>query len=177
MKYKLMFLCFITLLGLSCKKDKKVKTDSLHSFNDLESLDGWVQIPTLSNEKAHSGLCSSKMDINNPYSISFRKKLSSLSSKQLKRVEINAWVLITDPSAKGIMVCCIDSIPGATPMIYLTKTIDYKSEDINKWIKVTGEFYLPKNLNPDNSLLSYLWNTSPQGVIFADDFELNLSEY
>jgi hypothetical protein len=158
--------CFIC-----CNSKKNVALFS----NNFDELNEWgYSSDILVEGSAHSGKWMCELDSLRPYSITFRKKLNELSSKNFKTIRAEGWIKLSSINAKANLVVAIDSINGNA---FKWNAISSESQisEQNKWTKVFGEFNFPERMSPDFDLLVYVWNNGNK-KIWVDDVSIQIIE-
>ncbi|MGI4735114.1 MAG: hypothetical protein ACRYG7_08045 [Janthinobacterium lividum] len=141
--------------------------------NDFESMVGWIPDPVaLTQEKAHSGQYSIKVDQEHEYSLGYNYLLGQLSPTRIRGVRVEAWVYAPDhnPSAQ-IRVALNNAVGGATIM---NDGIEFGAQvkDFGKWVKVSKEISFPPTANYTSQLVIYLWRGGSSSKAFMDDIQL-----
>ena len=178
---RLLFLIFIGITFVSCGTAPDVKEKmalkSTVFFNNLEDTDSllaaepvsWENTITVTSEKAHSGNQSSRMDMENEFSVVFVQKLGYISQPLPKTIDFTAWIYAEESEPSGHIVANI------------RKADYYKSFPIaeyfsvgNEWKKVSASFILPDSLKPADEIKIYLWNNR-KSRLWIDDIRLEFN--
>jgi len=160
----------LLLIILACNKEEK-KEQAIIQKNDFESLLGWSEIDAgrLAKGTAHSGIYSALTDSLHQFSPGFIRKIKDISDQRIKKIELNVWVLTKNLDAKASLVLSIES-EGKSAFYKGINVID-SVQATERWYPVRCVFNLPADLNKENEVRVYLWNTG-KDVVLADDFEL-----
>jgi len=171
---KNIFFCTLLIfLFYGCSSDTKVeKVDKMTFTNDCESIEGWdSNSRAVSTENFHSGRYSNKLDAQNPYSVTFKRKYSDISNSQIKFVKISAWVyfLTNNYVGKALVVEIVDQAGQKL----LWEGIDMKEfvKSPKQWIKIEKVIKLDKKYEPNSIFGIYAWNNSNDGILL-DDFRI-----
>jgi hypothetical protein len=124
-------------------------------------------------ELAHSGKFSQKMNEHVEYSINLVKKLADFSSVENGTVTASVWINSKNADNDGKLVLEFD---------HNGKSFEWYSADIKsfnlepgKWQHVLLSRSLPKPIGGDDSMKAYVWN-SGKNIFYVDDFEVRISE-
>jgi len=163
---KNLFLIFCAAVALaSCQNHSKITFSQ-----NFESTAGWYENSNIVKGSGHSGSYFTRTGENRDYSQTFTLKLSDISEKPVRRIDMGAWVRISGPLAKAKLVLSIES---ADSMMYWQAI---RTEDVSpkpgEWTRLYFTYDLPDNLKPDNVVKVYLWNESKKEVD-ADDFDIH----
>lgn len=161
----------------ACSKDAPTVDKDVLVHNDFETLYGWVgETPSLTKEKAHSGLYSIKVDPNTEYSLTFRSLIGRLISAKPKKMKLEGWVLrASDESDARLTVQLLRPKDGSS---VLSESVSLK-EKIAKpgvWEKVEMEFAMPDQASSEDELRLYLWRVGSGEPVYLDDVELRAIE-
>jgi len=170
-------------LGLfSCGGDhtSDKPADELAS-NDFESIDGWTggtPSPSLTKEKAHSGIYSVKVDPTIDYSLGYNNQLGKLSAVRVKKIKIHGWINL--PNSQTPVTLVVEVKKPGEPKNLLWDGLDLlkeaKGKSFNKWIEVEKTFTLPENTTFDSQLLVYMWRGSSSQPAYLDDLQITKVE-
>jgi hypothetical protein len=158
---------FLTVFLAGCSGDEK-KND-LYFKNDFESSSGWCDLHALAKADAHSGHYITRTDTVNQYSATFSKKLSEISSKPLKGIDVSAWVMFRGGITKGDLVVSIDK--DGKVIFYSGINCNDLINKQGEWVQVKGTLAFPPNMDPDAILKFYMFNTG-KSEMDGDDFEI-----
>lgn len=145
---------------------------------DFEGLDGWLpsdKASTLTQEKAHSGNTSMKVDATHEYSLPFSEPLGLLHKSQPKKITVSAWTFVPDAQAAASLVVSV-SDPAAPdkPLLWQAVILSKESKPYGEWKEVSQTIILPANVGPANKLSIYLWRTGGTSPVYADDIKVTL---
>ncbi|MBO3271898.1 hypothetical protein [Hymenobacter defluvii] len=162
------------LAACSIAADKAPTGDILVS-NDFETLAGWMgatPVLTLTEEKAHSGWYSIKVDGSNEYSIGFNSTLGALHDVRVKKIRVSGWVFVPSEQATACLITHVgDAIPKTKPLLWdsfnMVKEVQGK---YNQWVHVTKVLDIPMAADAYTNIGFYLWRNyaSNQPVYFDD---------
>ena len=164
-----LIIIFITACG-----GKNQTADDGVYFQDFDNLRCWATDQwNLTGEKAHSGDFSARTDTSTEYSQTFQMEYSYAKAKGYKSVQVAGWFYVTNMSAKGSLVCSVESAGGSPA---------YESADLknfitapNQWEKITVSLKLPENAPDGAKLKVYLWSPN-KSKIFLDDVTIKLTK-
>jgi hypothetical protein len=174
MKYILLALFgAASLTACSSENSTATSNKDVLMHNDFESMVGWVPDPTaLTQDEAHSGHYSLKVDEQQEYSLNYKNLLGYLSPTRIRGVRVEAWVYAStqNPSAQ-IRVALNEAAGGTTIM---NDGIGFASQvkDSNKWVKVSKEVLFPSTANYTSQLVIYLWRGDGSSKAYIDDIQL-----
>jgi hypothetical protein len=160
--------------GDDTTKKNEVTHNALYFFNDFENVRGWGEALTIVKGNAYSGQYYSKIDSVNKYSYGFKLEKNAISDKQLKKVSVDVWVRTSDVNTKSLLVAQITRKTAKRD-----STIYWEKSEIRKfklqpseWINVKSSFDLPKELQPKDKILLYVWNSDGKSEVDVDDMEV-----
>jgi hypothetical protein len=155
-------------------KQSNVKHDALYFFNDFENVRGWGEAFTITKGKGHSGMYYSKIDSIHQFSYGFKMDKNSIYDKELKKVSVNVWILAKDPNTKAVLVAQVNRKTATKDSsIYWQKAeIQKFKPQASVWTNVKASFDLPKNLQPKDNILFYVWNSDGKSEVDVDDLEV-----
>lgn len=165
------------LAGCNSNSDAAADPNVLVS-NDFDTLVGWLPDPqnaTLTNEKAHSGHYSLKVDAGHDYSMGYREPLGRLTSTRLKRIVVSAWTLVPTADAHASLVVAVTNPanPNEKPLLWEGIEIG-KGAKLGEWTELKKEVILPENVLPTNTLGLYLWRTGGDKPVYLDDLKVSM---
>ena len=160
------FICILfVLMNNSCRNNSKL------SFSqDFEQMAGWEQTPTLVKEKGHSGLYFTRTGLEYEFSKSFALRLGDISTEKVRRIDMGAWIRISEPAAKAKLVLSIES--GDSAVFWQAIDTESASPKPGEWTRLYFTFDLPDDFQPDYVVKMYLWNVSKK-TVDADDFDIH----
>jgi len=175
MKYLLLALASAaSLAACSGNKAETASAKDVLMHNDFENMAGWVSDPTpFTQEKAHSGRYSLKVDQDHEYSLGYNYLLGQLSPTRIRGVRVEAWVYLPERNNTAqIRVAVNGAAKGETIM---NEGIDLNAEvkDTGRWTKVSKEFTFPTTVNYTSQLVMYLWRGGNSGKVFMDDVQIS----
>ena len=174
MKYFLLALAGAASLSACTSKDSSAEPDKdslMH--NDFEMVAGWVTDPTtLTQEQAHSGHYSLKVDKDHAYSLTYYSLLGQLSPTRIRGVRVDAWAYEPDKDNSVQLRVGINDTAGGK--VIMGDGIAYNDQvsEPGKWVKISKEITFPANATYNSQLVMYLWNGSGTGAGYLDDVRL-----
>ena len=171
---KIIFLLFViggVLAG--CGSGATVNDPHLIIDNDFENISGWVpeaQTETLTQERAHSGKYSIKVDSAHEFGLTFNKPLRQVFTTQPGKIVVSAWALISAPQAAASLVVSINNPDAPNTRQPLWSAIELRplAQPPGEWVKVSRELEVPRTVGPNYRLNIYLWNTNRHPVYLDD---------
>lgn len=146
------------------------KKHKITYHQNMESVFGWMDEPTLESGQAYSGYFFSRTDSTRPYGVTFTQKLKNISNKAIKRIDAGVWVRMPDTSAKAQWVVSIEKVgtslfwAGVEP-----RTVDPLPD---KWTRLYVTYDLPEEYDPEALVKIYLWNESKK-IVDIDDIDVH----
>lgn len=162
------------ILAVACGSNKTASTAAdVLVGNDFESLAGWLGVtpnPSLTDEKAHSGHYSIKVDGTIEYSLGFASTLGALHDTRVKRIKVTAWVFVPDAQAVALLVTHAGDAPNVKPLLWdgfdVTKAV---AGSYGKWVEVSKVMELPGAVTAATNIGFYLWHTGGSQPVYLDD--------
>ena len=168
---KISRLLLVIVFIASCKSKTIDNGYYSQNFDDIKIWAGDQR--TLSNNVAHSGEWSSKMDANNEFSLGFVMDMKKINEKGYKKVKASAWGYLSESDAKTSFVITVD---GAD------KPIAYSADDFRNFIKgpktwgrITARLTLP-DLKGKDAVVKVYALTSNKKEAYVDDFEIQFEK-
>lgn len=171
---RVLLLCGLGMLAVACGSNKAAATaaDVLVS-NDFESLAGWLGAtpnPSLTDEKAHSGRYSIKVDDSIAYSLGFASTLGALHDTRVKRIKVTAWVFVPNAQGAALLVTHAGDAPNVKPLLWdgfdVTKAV---AGSYGRWVEISKVMELPAGVTAATSIGFYLWRTGGHQPVYLDD--------
>ncbi|MBD2766894.1 carbohydrate binding domain-containing protein [Hymenobacter sp. BT664] len=167
---------FVFLLAACSGPGADPNEANLLASNNFESVDGWTSgmpVPSLTKEKAHSGRYSVIVDPKVEFSLGYTNFLRALSASALKKVKVQAWILVPNRNAAANIVLQIVDSADLQRKPYFWQALDVMQQvkKDNQWVEVAQEFTLPANTAPTHMLSTYLWRRGDQRV-YMDDLRI-----
>ncbi|CAN5370976.1 hypothetical protein BH11BAC2_BH11BAC2_10660 [soil metagenome] len=134
---------------------------------NFDNINDWYkEVPTLTNEQAHSGKISTFMDSTHEFSSTYEVNYEEIKKKGFTHVKVSAWGMVPDVNAKANLVISVNSPEGnrAYSAIAYSKYI-FK---INEWTEITNELELPEVKEKGAVLKVYGWVTNKQKSYMDD---------
>lgn len=169
---RLVFCLFACVVVGGCNKDTVGK--EILMTTDFETLYGWIpeeQSILLSQEQAHSGKYSVKVDPQHEYSLTYRTVLGALHDTHVSSLKLSSWVFVPNAEAQASLVVAV-SDRGEKPKDLLWEGINLQPEVDGKygqWVNISKELTLPATINSTHQLSIYLWRTGGDKAIYLDD--------
>lgn len=178
---KKLFYLALAVSVISCdRQSEKISVNQLTS-NNFEMVDGWMgdnTHPSLTKEKAHSGVYAIKVGPGIEYSMGYNNKLSNLSVSKITKIKVRAWVNIPDGNSSSILVTSVedtDSQP-AESLLWTGLKLSDQVKTFNKWVEVEKTITFPPTVNYKHKIKVYLWRTPAQGTALLDDLVIEKVE-
>ena len=168
-------LLIIQLASCSSEKDSK-----LFFSNNIESSYVWDEHPPSSIvkfDKAHSGNYVCKMDVNNPFSITYNMRVKDISPKPLSKVKVSAWFMLTENNSEQNLIINILDSSMQKSFEWLARNAAEDIKELNQWGRVeqTIDLTQKNRNNPDNVIRIYAANGRGEPV-YVDDIEIQFEE-
>lgn len=164
-------IAFFAILFTACSgsKDENKKVPGTSVFaNDMEST-GWINQNTLTQEIAHSGKFSSKLDSVSQFSFGFSDIFKNISDTLPEKVDISFWVFYPQTGITSNIVVNIDS--SGKNIYWEGLGIKDSVKVANKWTEVKASFTLTKKILPTDKILIYIWNNDKR-TFYIDDLKV-----
>ncbi len=158
-------LVFIAFLVLGCQKKSKISVSQ-----DFEKVAGWYPLQSLVKGKGHSGLYFSRTGEGTEFSQTFVSTLAEISSKPIRRIDMGAWIRMSDTTARARLVLSIESADST--VFWQGLDTQDASPKPGEWTRLFFTYDLPAGLQPGYSVKMFLWNVSKKEVD-ADDFDIH----
>lgn len=174
MKYVLLALVGAASLT-ACSNDNSTATPAkdVVMHNDFESMVGWVPDATaLTQEQAHSGHYSLKVDKDHEYSLGYNQLLGQLSPTRIRGVRIDAWAYTSEKDPVAQLRVALNSTIGGPTIASDGIGFNTEVKSYGKWVKVSKEFIFPPNVNYTTQLVMYLWSAGGPHRAYIDDVQL-----
>ncbi len=164
------------MLATACSRgDAKSEADPNQLFaTGFENLEGWViPNPSLTREKAHSGLYSVKTDPNIEYSLTYNNELGRLSPQRLNKFRLTAWVFNDKAEPAQLVLQITRSAEDNSNVLY--EKIDLsQAVKAGEWTEVSKEITLPAEAAANNPIKIYLWRSGSTLPTYLDDLALTV---
>jgi hypothetical protein len=146
--------------------------------NDFETSAGWGPAnPTLTTEKAHSGHWSLRTTPEQPFSYTYTRPLSELSSTPFRRLRLEAQALRTAEGSTAKLIVQVDaSATDETKVFYSNLPLATAAPKVGDWTTVNLPITLPTSVQSTNVLKIYLWNDQATAPSYLDDVVLRRAE-
>ncbi|SDJ81502.1 hypothetical protein SAMN05421823_101178 [Catalinimonas alkaloidigena] len=141
----------------------------LITHNDFESYGGWTSLPTLTDERAHSGRYSIKVTPQQPFGPSFSKPVGQFYHEGARRLKLEAYVYRDDPKAHVALIMAVHSPVDNSGLVY--EEVAHTGES-NAWWKLEKVIELPEGLPEDAKFKLYAWMGDGRGAFYVDDVTL-----
>ncbi|TGE26498.1 hypothetical protein [Hymenobacter metallicola] len=172
--FRLYFLLLV--VATACSQKKTEEADSAKSSvlfsSSFEGLEGWLpENPSLTQEKAHTGKYSVKVDSNIEYGVTYINKLGRLSPTRINKFHLKAWTFLTKPGNAALVFQIMNPDQSGTNAFY--EKIDL--EKVDAWTLVEKDLTLPAVVDPNSQVRVYLWRANATGPVYLDDIELTVA--
>lgn len=162
------------LLGTGCSKTAGDEKDALMS-NDFDHLNGWLDdAPSLTRDKAHSGIYSVVVKPGIAHSLGYNITLGQLSSTRPHKIRISAWVMRTgSQNAAKLVVEIKDPATGAQAFwdgIDLGKAV----QKPNIWQHIEHVMMVPPMVPATAHIMVYMSGAGASQPTYLDDLALSL---
>ncbi|SMB93516.1 Carbohydrate-binding CenC domain protein [Hymenobacter roseosalivarius DSM 11622] len=164
----------LVLLTTACsqnagEKNSAAGTGRVLVDTSFEDLEGWIpENPSLTQEKAHTGRYSIKIDPGTEFSLTYINQLYRLSPKRFNTVRLTAWGQLTAPGAAAVVF----QITRADQTTAFYEKIDIK--EVNEWGQINKVLTMPAVLNPADQVKIYLWRATATAPAYLDDLTLSV---
>lgn len=139
-------------------------------FNDCEGDIAWNQRHTLTDEKSYSGNQSSKINNENPYSLTFAYSIKNLPDS-IEKVNINLMAYQTQINNHTAIV--MELINDETNNHYTEKiNLNELSNITNKWVNINNIFDFKGELYNNTLIKIYVYNPTNNDV-YIDDIKID----
>jgi hypothetical protein len=162
---------------LSCGSNGDTHAANELASNDFEHLDGWLggdASPSLTREKAHSGLYSVKVDPTIDYSMGYNNQLGRISDTRIRKIKLRAWVFLPSSRTPVSLVTEIKKPNEAKAILYNSYNLEeaLHTKGYNHWVEVENTINVPETATYDSRILVYLWRGNSNFPAYFDDFQL-----
>jgi hypothetical protein len=163
------------LLGTSCSKATTNEEDTLMR-NDFDHLSGWLEnIPSLTQDKAHSGAYSVVVKPGVERSLSYDITLGQLSSTRPYKIRISAWALRTgDQQAAKLVVEIKDPDKEGAQVLRDSIDLGKKVQKLNTWQRVEHIIAVPPLVPASSHIMVYMQGVKTGQPTYLDDLALSL---
>ncbi|QIL76366.1 MULTISPECIES: carbohydrate binding domain-containing protein [Hymenobacter] len=135
----------------------------------FEELEGWIpENPSLTQEKAHTGRYSVKIDPGTEFSLTYINQLYRLSPKRFDKVRLTAWGQLTAPGSAAVVF----QITHADQTTAFYEKIDIT--EVNSWGRIDKVLTMPPVLDPADQVKIYLWRATATAPAYLDDLTLSV---
>ncbi len=149
-------------------------------FNDLERIDtAWINTSTGSDELAHSGKFSSKVNKDASFSIGMKKKFGEFPYNRNVLIRVSGWFYISQKGSNSFFA--ISFTNKGKSIDYCTYKMDGYMDNFGKWENKVFEIYMPKfseeqEREKGNQIEFYLYNDSDKNC-YVDDLKIEFIEF
>lgn len=164
-----------SLLLTNCTSQPENLGKNVLMHNGFDELAGWLGIapqPTLTNEKAHSGRYSIKVDANNEYSISYTKPLGQLSEARVAKFKVDAWVWAPSANDKALLVSTFGET-GSKPLSWVGFDVVKASPTYGQWTQVSEIIEVPATSTANTLFTIFLWRINATQPTYLDDLTIS----
>ena len=166
--YALLIVVMVVFAACSGNKSKEREPGTILVASDLENVE-WMNLNTLSKDKAHSGKFSSKLDSLTEYGFGFSNTFNNLSDTLPLSVDVSVWLYYPQLKTNGVLVLSIDSI--GTNIFWKGVPLGDSIKTANQWQEIKVTFELPKKIMPSDQLRIYVLNPEKR-LFYMDDLSL-----
>ena len=159
------------LIFTGCTSEEKKLADPKTVFANTFEPNDWAieQLNTIQNVAiSHSGKLVCVIDSVRTASLQIVKQIKDISQEKIDSVAFSYWVFLKTPTATAKTVLSVDELTGKN-VLWIGNSINDKTKELNKWVKIQETFQLPKDMDTKNILKAYVWNTSKEQILL-DDF-------
>ena len=164
MKNKAIILILIMIIFSACNSKTELR------YYHMGESNGWINENTLTNELAHSGEKSSKVDAEHNFSLGMITTFDKVADKLPRNIHVSCYINCQEEPVSVALICSM-----GPSMDNHTVYDGYSFENIgmlNEWVKVDYTFLVPANINHTDYVSIYVY--SPQGKqLFMDDLKIN----
>jgi hypothetical protein len=155
----------ILLLVTACSKRHKI---TFHQ--NFDQFSGWTDMSGIVKGKGYSGDYFTRTGEGRDYSRTFSMKLGDISEKSIRRIDMGAWIRISEPGASAKLVLSIES--GDSTVYWQGLESVGISPKPGEWSRLYFTYDIPAGFEPDFMVKVFLWNQSRKEVD-ADDFDIH----
>lgn len=168
----------LSLAGCSSGPDSASDANTL-MVNGFETLGGWLpeeQSATLTQEQAHTGKTSLKVDQDREYSLPYSNLLGRLRDTPLRKIKVSAWVFLPTAQAAATLVMEVTdpAAPAAKPLLWEGIKLSEAVKTYGKWTQVSSVLTLPASADASKKLSIYLWRTGGSQPVYLDDLAVSV---
>lgn len=148
--------------------------------NNFESVDGWmgdIPLPSLTKEKAHSGIYSVSVRPGVDYSLGYSNILGRMSASRPEKLKLSAWVFVPSAQSNTQLVIELKDPTRPTDNTLLWQGLALKTEvkKFNEWQQIEKVITVPPTAKATSSFKLYLWRTDSNQPVYLDDVVLSLA--
>ncbi len=179
MRYFLLTAATIACLT-SCSSDSQNRAsaldeDGLLTFNDFESMAGWIpENNSLTREVAHSGNYSIKVEPGMDFSLAYDAQLGQVTPRKPRKIKLEAWAyVLTNQSTAKLGLQIADPATGQTVFgdgIELLEQV----KKYRTWVPISKEIPLPDSIAHSHHLKVFLWRNYFPEVSYIDDVRISI---
>jgi uncharacterized membrane protein len=146
----------------------KVIYEKSFDFEEIKPVGKDSQL--VSEDFAHSGTHSIKLDNNTEYSPGITESLSTINTIE-GIVDASVWVYLPDTSSETSLVITFES-NGKVSDWYSVSLKDYAHQP-NKWTQVIGSRKIPNAASSADIMKVYIWNKD-KNTLYFDDLDVKI---
>ncbi len=152
-----------------------IQASTANFFYNFETNDGLTGTESVKETTAHSGKMASDLSGGKEYGPLIIKRVSDVSSGQLKRISASVWVYPLTDNSNVVLTASISN-PKGESVFWDGKSTDNKQFPKNKWTKLNASYVLPfEKIGPDDKIQVNIWNKGRTNLII-DDMEIVYGE-
>ena len=159
-------LIFTLIFMFGCNKGKETNNTYLITFDDIA---GYLSSPNnslLVTNLAHSGNTCAFVDKDLLYGATYKRSLKDLSTKQINKITLKAWVRKDVENTNLKLVCSINK--GEETIFW--NAIETKSQNLvnGEWKEINYTFDISKVNAPENTVIIYPLNDGVSKIMLDD---------
>jgi hypothetical protein len=148
--------------------------------NDIEKRDtAWLNPDVRVTEKAHSGMYSSKVDKNNPYSTGIRKNLKEVAYHKNTVIRASGWFFVPEKGSDSYFA--ISFVAGGKSLNFNPFGLDRYMQNFGQWEHHTFEMYMPKfhekTENDPSALVELYYFNGSEVPCYVDDLKIEFIQF
>lgn len=176
MRNVLLSIAALSLMLASCSSSDKAKEEhnNLYFFTDYENYLGFGKSLNIQKGEAFSGKCYSKADSSKAFSAGFEMALGDISTKKLKKLDVSCQGWLSDSDCEASLVIVIQR--GDSAIKWDGFSLKEKLKEYKSWGEMKVTLPLPQNLDKNDVMKIYLWNTNNKGEARIDDLSIQFYE-
>lgn len=141
--------------------------------NDFEQYSGWLDQmpPWLTYAKSHSGHFACLVDAQSEFGISYTTHWQDLGKPQ--RLRLRTWTWLPNAHLKIALVLQVKR--GENVLFWEVLPLNEVVRRYQQWEKAERDFVLPSDLQPDDEVKLFTWQSNPtHESVYLDDISLEM---